>query len=304
MTTALHDLEGATGKLFTMPVELGKVIEFARATSVTGSRDVDVHDGDVVPPTFLQTAMLWDVEGSNPFYDSGLRFERLLHGQQEFEFVDEPPRVGDVLTVRRRIEKVFDKAGKRSGKMTFVVEVTEFRNDVDAIVCIARNTRIITETSATANKVSAPPPPPVSDGRRAVTFTAPPLTINDAVRYQGASGDYNPIHHDIDFARAAGYPQPFAVGMRQAGLLADHATSWLGVHSIRRFSIRFRAQAWPGDALTYALAVAPTSESEGEQQITLDLRCTRPDGTVHLDGQAKFQKPPDHSHRTLEGPES
>ena len=39
------------------------------------------------------------------------------------------------------------------------------------------------------------------------------LTRTDFVRYQGASGDMNPIHHDEPFARAAGYPAPLAVGM-------------------------------------------------------------------------------------------
>ena len=46
-----------------------------------------------------------------------------------------------------------------------------------------------------------------------------PITRTDVVRYQGASGDMNPIHHDEPFARAAGYSAPLVVGMFQAGLL-------------------------------------------------------------------------------------
>ena len=37
-----------------------------------------------------------------------------------------------------------------------------------------------------------------------------PLTRTDFVRYQGASGDMNPIHHDEPFARAAGFDGPLA----------------------------------------------------------------------------------------------
>jgi acyl dehydratase len=33
-----------------------------------------------------------------------------------------------------------------------------------------------------------------------------PITRTDIVRYQGASGDFNPIHHDDDFAKSAGFP--------------------------------------------------------------------------------------------------
>src|SRR5262249_6185351 len=71
-----------------------------------------------------------------------------------------------------------------------------------------------------------------------------PLTRTDIVRYQGASGDMNPLHHDETFARAAGYNAPLAIGMLGAGLLATYATDWLGAENIRRFRIRFRAQVW------------------------------------------------------------
>ncbi|WP_419469377.1 MaoC/PaaZ C-terminal domain-containing protein [Candidatus Frankia alpina] len=50
-----------------------------------------------------------------------------------------------------------------------------------------------------------------------------PLTMTDIVRYQGASGDLNPMHHDDELARGAGYPQAFGVGMLGAGYLA----TWL-----------------------------------------------------------------------------
>src|SRR5262249_50099258 len=46
-----------------------------------------------------------------------------------------------------------------------------------------------------------------------------PLTRTDFVRYQGASGDMNPLHHDEEFARAAGFSAPLAVGMFGAGAL-------------------------------------------------------------------------------------
>jgi acyl dehydratase len=87
-----------------------------------------------------------------------------------------------------------------------------------------------------------------------------PLTVTDFVRYQGASGDMNPIHHDTDFAKAAGYPGPFAVGMLQAGVLSTYATDWLGASNLRRFKVQFREQAWPGDVLTYTGKVVATRE--------------------------------------------
>ena len=54
-----------------------------------------------------------------------------------------------------------------------------------------------------------------------MTLTLPPprvygpVTRTDVVRYQGASGDLNPVHHDEPFARAAGFPAPLGVGMSE-----------------------------------------------------------------------------------------
>jgi N-terminal half of MaoC dehydratase len=138
------EIEGRVGTPFTMPIELGKVREFARAVGMA----LDDEEAPTVPPTFLQTAMLWDVPGSSPVYDAGLDFERVLHGEQEFVFHGAPPRAGDALTVQRRVDKVYDKAGSRGGTMTFVEEAVEYRDEAGVIRAEARNTRIITSRPA------------------------------------------------------------------------------------------------------------------------------------------------------------
>lgn len=79
--------------------------------------------------------------------------------------------------------------------------------------------------------------------------TVGPISRTDIVRYQGASGDFNPIHHDDGFAATSGYPSAFAPGMLQAGLVSAYAIRWLGADNIRRFATRFRGQVWPGDRL-------------------------------------------------------
>ena len=73
----------------------------------------------------------------------------------------------------------------------------------------------------------------------------------------------NPIHHDTEFAKGAGFPGPFAVGMLQAGVLATYVTDWLGAASVRRFKVQFREQAWPGDVLTYAGTVVAQAGGGG-----------------------------------------
>lgn len=120
--------------------------------------------------------------------------------------------------------------------------------------------------------------------------TAPPEPIQhqisrtDIVRYQGASGDMNPLHHDETFARAAGYDAPLAIGMLGAGMLATYATDWLGATNVRRFRIRFRSQAWPDDTLTCSGTVI----REDDEMIDVELTCTRQTGDITVQAWATF----------------
>lgn len=135
----------------------------------------------------------------------------------------------------------------------------------------------------TTGRAALPPAPgPVAHG---------PVTRTDFVRYQGASGDMNPIHHDEEYARAAGFPSPFSVGMFQAGLLASWATDWLGAHNVRRFRARFAEQVWPGDTLTCEGEVVGDLEEAGERYVELELRCTRQTGGVAVRAWATFAVP-------------
>src|SRR5665811_264053 len=113
-----------------------------------------------------------------------------------------------------------------------------------------------------------------------------PLSRTDFVRYQGASGDFNPIHHDETFAKSAGFPTVFSVGMLQAGILASFATDWLGAANVRRFGVQFREQVWPDDVLTCTAKVMGRDESAGT--VDLELVCSRQTGGTAIKGTATF----------------
>ncbi len=114
-----------------------------------------------------------------------------------------------------------------------------------------------------------------------------PLTRTDIVRYAGASGDFNPIHHDERFAAAAGLPAPLSIGMLQAGMLATWATDWLGARNIRRLRVRFADRVFPGDTLTCSGSVAATT---GES-VDIELECRNQHGTLVVKGWATFALP-------------
>jgi acyl dehydratase len=117
-----------------------------------------------------------------------------------------------------------------------------------------------------------------------------PLSRTDFVRYQGASGDFNPIHHDEEFAQKAGFPTVFSVGMLQAGYLAAYVTELFGADAVRRFQVRFREQVWPGDVLTCRGRVSGVrrDEATGEDLIDLDLSVLTQNGAPAIEGAASF----------------
>jgi len=134
---------GRVGQPFDMVVERGKIREFARATLSASPEYLD-DPVPVSPPTFLVNAAFWTPPGENPLTVLGLDLRRLLHGAQEFVFHGPPPRAGAELHARTRVDKVYEKEGRRGGTMTFVETVTEFRDGQGALVAEARSTAIET----------------------------------------------------------------------------------------------------------------------------------------------------------------
>jgi len=130
----------------------------------------------------------------------------------------------------------------------------------------------------------------MSDLREGVAgpaFRVGPITRTDIVRYAGASGDFNPIHHDEPFAQSAGLPMVMAHGMLSAGILASYVTHWFGAGSVRRYKVRFRERVWPGDVLSAEGKVERVRATEGAQQAELELLLKRQDGVVVVSGSAE-----------------
>lgn len=128
-------------------------------------------------------------------------------------------------------------------------------------------------------------------GDRATDREFGPLTITDIVRYAGASGDFNPLHHDEGAAREAGFSGVFSMGMLPASFLGAFAAEWLGPANIRRFTARFREQVWPGDVLVCAGEVVAVRSQPDETIVEVTLTCTRRGGGVAVSGSAEFCLP-------------
>jgi acyl dehydratase len=110
------------------------------------------------------------------------------------------------------------------------------------------------------------------------------LTRTHFVRYAGASGDFNPMHHDDTVATKVGNPSVFGHGMLTAGLMARVLKDWFGPEALRRFQVRFAKQVWPGDTLTCSATV--TAKHDDERLVDVDCQVTNQDGVEVLTGTA------------------
>ena len=123
-------------------------------------------------------------------------------------------------------------------------------------------------------------------GERIVHKTFPPITRHTLALYCGASGDHNPIHVDLDFARAAGYPDVFAHGMLVMAYLGQALTDAVPPPRLRAFSTRFVAITQLGARLTCEGHVAEFLEHAGEPCAKLALTTKDENGDVKLAGEA------------------
>ena len=124
----------------------------------------------------------------------------------------------------------------------------------------------------------------VKEGGDIPKFEVKNLTRTDIVKYAGASGDFNPIHHDETFARGAGYPTVFAHGMLNAGFVSKCLTDYVGRQNLRKFSVSFRNQVWPGDTITCGGQVTRKFEEQGEKRIEGELFAVNQKGEVAITG--------------------
>ena len=82
------------------------------------------------------------------------------------------------------------------------------------------------------------------------------------VRYAGASGDYNPIHIDEEFAKAVGLPGRILHGLFSMALVARAATeAGGGPAALKRLSVQFRGMGVPEQEVVVSATV--TSVGDG-----------------------------------------
>jgi acyl dehydratase len=131
----------------------------------------------------------------------------------------------------------------------------------------------------------------VKEGDALPTLTVENMTRTDFVKYAGASGDFNPIHHDQTFAEASGNPTVFAMGMFNAGILSRIVSDYVGVKNVRQYKVRFATRMWPGDSITCKGKVTKKTEENGQKLIEGEIAALNQKGEVAIQGSFRAALP-------------
>ncbi len=131
----------------------------------------------------------------------------------------------------------------------------------------------------------------VSIGDELPPLALPPLTRAALALYAGASGDHNPIHTDVEFARAAGMPDVVAHGMLSMAWLGRLLTNWAPQRDMREFSVRFSAMTQVGERIVCTGRVTEKLERDGERLVRVALATANEAGELKVSGDAYLALP-------------
>ena len=79
-----------------------------------------------------------------------------------------------------------------------------------------------------------------------ITTLAKVATMRMLVQWAGASGDFDPLHYDDDFAKAQGVGAPIVHGALKCAWLGQLMTDWIGEQGVlKRLFCQYRGMDYP-----------------------------------------------------------
>jgi acyl dehydratase len=110
-------------------------------------------------------------------------------------------------------------------------------------------------------------------------------------RYAGASGDFNPIHIDPEFAREVGLPSNILHGLYSMAQVARACTQAAGgdPRSLRRLSVQFRGMGFPEQEI----AVSGTEREGGDGPVIVDLEAEQGGKRIIRNAEAELDARPE-----------
>ncbi|HXN84437.1 MAG TPA: MaoC/PaaZ C-terminal domain-containing protein [Candidatus Binataceae bacterium] len=252
------DLIGKEYPATTTEATLDAMQSYARAYNEDNPVFLDSkRAGGVVAPPMYAIVMIWSsIMGVVGDTDLKVDVVRLLHGEQDMEFLA-PIRPGDRIT---SIAKVASIETKATGE-TLVLEINA-KNQKGQVVNRSLFNAFIRGGGKGGSEARVAEP----ERGEPIATIAQQIDKDQTYRYKEASGDFNPIHVDENFAKMAGLP-----GIIVHGLCTMAFTSKVMIDKLcggdplklKRLRVRFTRPVFPGQIIT--TKVWPDGEGDGRK---------------------------------------
>ncbi|WVO15390.1 hypothetical protein L204_103048 [Cryptococcus depauperatus] len=171
---------------------------------------------------------------------------KLLHGEQYLKIKAPIPTSGTLISEARLLE-VLDKG--KTAAVTTIVETKE--KETGEIIFENQSTIVLRGSGGFGGKKSG------TDRGAATALNTPPKRSPDAIveekttQEQAAiyrlSGDWNPLHIDLNFSNIGGFPKPILHGLCSMGIAGKHVLKTFGPYS--DIKVRFTGIVIPGETL-------------------------------------------------------
>ncbi|MFC2008354.1 MaoC/PaaZ C-terminal domain-containing protein [Chloroflexota bacterium] len=112
-------------------------------------------------------------------------------------------------------------------------------------------------------------------------------TTRQLVMWAGASGDYNPIHYDKDFAQGRGLSGVIVPGQLVGTFLGQLVTDWIGEQGrLRKLTCSYRGMNYPGEAIICKGRITKKYVEDGEHYVECSLWAENARGEKTVTGMA------------------
>ncbi len=112
-------------------------------------------------------------------------------------------------------------------------------------------------------------------------------TTRQLVMWAGASGDYNPIHYDKDYAQNQGLPGVIVHGQLVVSFLGQLMTDWIGEQGmVKKLSGSYRGMNFPGETIICKGKVSKKRVDGGEHYVECSLWAENLKGEKTVSGTA------------------
>jgi acyl dehydratase len=126
----------------------------------------------------------------------------------------------------------------------------------------------------------------IAVGNEIPSLTKQPTT-RQLVMWAGASGDYNPIHYDKDFAQGRGLSGVIVQGQLVGSFLGQLVTDWVGEQGmLRKLTCSYKGSNYPGEAIICKGKVSKKYVEGGEHRLECSLWAENAAGEKTVTGMA------------------